>query len=149
MNMRIAGLVVLAVLCASGASAQSSIDQAPVASTRDGALKLPVFVWAGAVAADQITTYRFSIRYGDLMHEENPLIRGLDGHPALLIAVGSGIDATTGWLAYRLLARHPRLAQVAFYGAAAYRGYLAAHNIQMMRLAEDIRAQSALPTPPR
>jgi hypothetical protein len=76
------------------------------------------------------------------MHEENPLIRGLDRHPTLLIAAGAAIDATTGWLAYRVLAGHPRAGRAVFYAAAAYRGYLAAHNMHMMRQAEDLRALS-------
>jgi hypothetical protein len=141
--MRIAGWLLLAVLCSMTASAQSSRGAERVAPVGDPLLKIPILVWAAAVAADQTTTYRFSTQYADMMHEENPLIRGLDRHPALLIAAGTAIDAATGWLSYRLLHRHPRLAQVAFYGAAAYRGYLAAHNIHMMRRAEDLRSSSA------
>jgi hypothetical protein len=101
---------------------------------------MPVTIWAGAVAADQLTTYRFSSRYSDLLHETNPLVRGLDQHPALLVAAGTAIDAATAWAAYRLLGRqHPRLLKVVFYGAAAYRSYLAAYNVQMMRQAQAIR----------
>ena len=75
-----------------------------------------------------------------MLHERNPLINGLDGHPAWLVAAGTAIDAATGWAAYRLLGRgHPRLLKLAFYGAAAYRTYLAAYNIQMMRQAQESR----------
>jgi hypothetical protein len=109
----------------------------------DHALKIPAFVWAAGVAADQITTYRFSSRYGDLLHERNPLILGLDRHPVLLVAAGSAIDAATGWAVYHYLGRHPRLAKVAFYGAAAYRGYLAIYNVQMMRQARQMRVTAA------
>jgi hypothetical protein len=146
---QIAGFILLGMLCSSVARGQSSVEVGSVAPASHHLSKFPVLVWAGAVAADQITTYRFSIRYGDLMHEENPLIRDLSQHPTLLIAAGTAIDATTGWLAYRVFARHPRVGQIAFYAAAAYRGYLAAHNIQMMRLAEDIRRLSPPSIRPR
>ena len=100
-------------------------------------------VWVAGVAADQITTFRFSSQYGDLLHERNPLIQGLDRHPVLLVAAGSAIDAATGWAAFHFLGRHPRLAKVAFYGAAAYRGYLAIYNVQMMAQAQQLRATAS------
>jgi hypothetical protein len=139
----IAGSLLLVVLGSLSASAQSATD-APRAAPADHPLKIPALLWVGTVAADQITTYRFASLYGDLIHEENPLIRGLDRRPALMVAAGTAIDATTGWLAYGLLGRrHPRLARMAFYSAAAYRGYLAAHNVHMMRQADDLRSGSA------
>jgi hypothetical protein len=147
MKLQIAVSLLLMLLCSIPASAQSSTGAASLAPTTDHVLKIPVLVWAAAAAADQITTYQFSSEYRDMMHEENPLIRGLDRRPTLLVAAGTAIDAATGWLAYRLLSGHPRLAQVAFYSAAAYRGYLAAHNAQMMRRADALRSLSALSTP--
>jgi hypothetical protein len=101
---------------------------------------MPLAVWAAAVAADQTTTYRFSSRYGDMIHEENLLTRGFDQHPALLVMAGSALDGATAWASYRLLRTHPRLGQIAFYGAATYRTYLAIHNVQMMRRAQEMRA---------
>jgi hypothetical protein len=99
-----------------------------------------------AVTADQTTTYQFSSRYPDILHERNPLIGGLDRHPAWLVGAGTAIDAASGWAAYRFLGpRHPRLLKVAFYAAAAYRVYLAGYNIQMMRKAEQIRAAGRVP----
>ena len=105
----------LAVLvCARPATAQQ-LD----ARSLDNGLKIPIIVWASGVAADQVTTYRFSSGYRDVLRESNPLIRGLDRHPALLVAAGSAIDAATGWAAYRWIApKHPRLAKILFYGAA-------------------------------
>ena len=100
----------------------------------DNGLKIPMMVWVSAVAADQITTYRFASDYRDVLRETNPLISGLDRHPALLVAAGAASDAGTGWAAYRLFgAKHPRIAKAMFYGAAAYRTYLAAHNAALMR----------------
>jgi hypothetical protein len=126
---------------ASAATAQSQTNSEPISAGRT--LRIPLIIWATGVAADQITTYQFTHQYRDMMHEENLLIRSLDQHPALLVAAGTAIDATSGWLAYRVLRRHPRLAHIAFYGAAAYRGYLAVHNMQMMRRAEQLRAAAS------
>jgi hypothetical protein len=101
---------------------------------------MPALVWAAAVATDQATTYQFSSHYPNILHEQNPFIQGLDRHPIWLVAAGTAIDATTGWAVYRFLGRqHPRLAKVAFYSAAAYRTYLAIHNVRMMRRAERIQ----------
>jgi hypothetical protein len=123
-------LTLAAALCAArSASAQS-----------DTGLKIPTIVWAAAVAADQTTTYQFSSQYPDILHERNPLIRSLDAHPVWLVGAGAAIDATTAWAAHHFFGeRHPRLVKIAFYGAAAYRTYLAAYNIRMMRRAQQLR----------
>jgi hypothetical protein len=130
--------MLLAVLSARTALAQSCAD-GPAAPAIDHPVRISMIVWAASVSADQVTTYRFSSQYRDMMHEENLLIGGLDRHPALLVAAGAAIDAATGWASYHFLRRHPRLSQMAFYGAAAYRTYLAVHNLQMMRRADDLR----------
>jgi hypothetical protein len=128
------------LLLARAVAAQPETVPSTLPVAADHGLKIPAAIWAGAVAADQISTYRFSSGYGDLLRERNPLIRGLDGHPAWLVAAGTAIDAASGWAAYRMLGRgHPRLLKLAFYGAAAYRTYLAAYNIQMMQRAQEIR----------
>ena len=133
----------IALLSASTVSAQSQAAAAPLPPVPDHGLKIPALVWAAGVAADQVTTYRFSSQYGDLLHERNPLIQGLDRHPVLLVAAGSAFDAAAGWTAYHFLGRHPRLAKIAFYGAAAYRGYLAVYNVQMMRQAQQVRTAAS------
>jgi len=103
-------------------------------------LKLPTIIWASAASADWMTTYHFSSDYRDLLHETNPLISGLDRHPAWLVAAGASIDAATWWAGNRLFGRsHPRWLQAALYGGAAFRVYLAAYNIQMMREAQAVR----------
>jgi hypothetical protein len=136
-------VVVAAVLTASAAAAQLAVAPASTGMQTDGALKIPTYVWTSAVAADWVTTYQFSSRYGDLLHERNPVLRALDGHPAWLVAAGASVDAATGWAVYRLIgSRHPRLMQAALYGAAAYRTYLAIDNVRMMREARAIRGTS-------
>ena len=118
----------LALVCAARANAQ---ERAP---GTDAGLRIPIMIWASGVAADQVTTYRFASGYRDVLRESNPLISGLDRHPVLLVAAGGAMDAATGWAAWRLLgADHPRVAKVLFYSAAAYRAYLAAHNVRLMQ----------------
>jgi hypothetical protein len=130
----------LEVFPASRIAAQSERDVAPaVAASNDHGLRIPAIAWAASVAADQITTYQFASKYRSMLRERNVLIRGLDRHPALLVAAGTAIDATMGWASYRWLGtKHPRLAKLAFFGAATYRAYLAGHNIQAMRRADRI-----------
>jgi len=125
------------LLCASTAWAQT--DAAPRSSLPID-LKIPAIVWAAGVASDQATTYQFSSRYPNILHEQNPFIQGLDGHPMWLVAAGTAIDASTGWAVYHFLGpRHPRLVRIAFYSAAAYRTYLAIHNVRMMQQAQRLR----------
>lgn len=112
----------------------------PASAQSDSGLKIPTIVWAAAVSADQATTYQFSSRYPDILHERNPLIRSLDTHPVWLVTAGTAIDATTVWAAHHFFGeRHPRLVKIALYSAAAYRTYLAAYNIRMMHRAEQLR----------
>ncbi len=102
-------------------------------------LKLSAAVWTAAVASDHVTTFQFRTKYPDLLHEQNPLVRGLEEHPAWLVGVNAAIDAAAGWAAYKWLGtRHPRLATLAFYGAAAYRASLGIHNVRMMNKARAI-----------
>jgi hypothetical protein len=112
-----------------------------VARTVAPALRLPVTVWVTAVAADQATTYWFASRHGDVLREANPIVGRLDRHPVLLVAAGSALDATTAIAAHRFLGRrHPRIAQLVFMGAAAYRAYLAYHNVQNISYAKRFKA---------
>jgi hypothetical protein len=136
------GFTAAVVLWAALSSAQPSRPPVPQAEPAHS-LRLPVAIWTSAAAIDWATTYRFSTHYRDLLHEENPLISGLGGHPVLMVTAGAAIDAATAWTAARLLREHPRLAQLSFYGAAAFRGYLAIHNVQMMRRADQIRGLTA------
>ena len=140
------GLLIL--LIAPRLSAQPATPPTDAAIDSGPGLRVPFIVWSAAVASDQITTYQFSSAYRNTLHEENPIIRPLDRHPALLVTAGAAIDATTGWLAYRLLGtRHPKLLRAALYGAAAYRGYLAMYNIRMMRFVDTLRSPAPVAPP--
>ncbi|MGE5357879.1 MAG: hypothetical protein ACM3NQ_02610 [Bacteroidales bacterium] len=121
---------------AADTSPSQVVERAPARANQG--LRTPIAIWAASVAADQTTTYLFSSRYSGVLHERNFLIRGLDQHPAALVAAGTAIDAATGWLAYRLLRGHPRIATAVFLAAAGYRSYLAIYNMRMMRRAQAI-----------
>ena len=126
-----AAVCLVVVLSLARAAAAQDVD-----TRQDQHLKISAAIWSAAVASDHVTTFQFRSRYPALLHEQNPLVRGLEDHPAWLVGVNSAIDASTGWAVYRFLGnRHPRLATIAFYGAAAYRTYLSVHNVRMMNKA--------------
>jgi hypothetical protein len=130
--MKCLSAAVVCLLCALPASAQEQSGQQP--------LKIAASVWIAAVASDHVTTFQFRTRFPALLHEENVLVRGLENHPAWLVTANGAIDAATGWATYRFLGkRHPRLATIAFFGAAAYRSYLSVHNMKMMDAARNFR----------
>lgn len=131
---------VAALLYAQPAGAQSPPQTDRVISSSAAAeLKIPVAIWAAAVAGDHVTTFQFRTKYPTLLHESNPLVRPLEDHPVWLVTANSAIDAATGWAAWKWLGpHHPRMATVVFYGAAAYRTYLVAHNVRMMQKAREI-----------
>ena len=143
----LACFVAIAVLAGRTVSAQTVTDSPASSAATEPGLKISLMVWVGGVAADQITTYQFASHHRDVLHESNPLIRGLDRHPALLVAAGSAIDAASGWAAYRVLGpRHPRLAKAMFYGAAAFRTYLAVSNRRLMQQLQGVRSTAPSPT---
>jgi len=121
------------------AAAQEPPPLSPPPQLQQQHLKLSAVVWSAAVASDHVTTFQFRTKYPALLHEENVLVRHLEDHPAWLVGVNAAIDASTGLLVYKFLgSRHPRLATLAFYGAAAYRTYLSIHNVQMMEKARAV-----------
>ena len=123
----------------------------PVPREARHSLTVPILTWAAATAADQVTTYQFSSRYRSVLHESNPLVRPFDRHPALLVAAGSALDVGAAWLTNHWLGRrHPRLAKIAFFGAAGYRAYLAGYNVGAMRHAravQDLVRAATTPSP--
>lgn len=121
------------------AAAQEPPPLSPPPQLQQQHLKLSAVVWTAAVASDHITTFQFRTKYPALLHEENVFVRHLENHPAWLVGINAAIDATTGWAVYKFLGnRHPRLATLAFYSAAAYRSYLSIHNVRMMEKARAV-----------
>lgn len=96
----------------------------PSASAQD--LKVPNSVFIAAATADWVSTYQFSQRGA---RETNPLIKGLQSRPAVMVAAGAGIDLAGLWLWNRYVGKsHPRLAAVGLYAATGFRVFLAARN---------------------
>jgi len=91
-----------------------------------GNLKVPNSVFLGAAAADWVSTYQFLQRGA---RETNPMLSGLQSQPALMIATGAAIDVASLWAWNRYVGKkHPRLAAVGLYTAAALRVWVASRN---------------------
>jgi hypothetical protein len=66
----------------------------------------------------------------------NPLIRGLDGSPGPMIAVGAMIDVSAVSTWNLTMGRsHPRIAATGLWAMTAFRSYLAVHNLRNERRA--------------
>jgi hypothetical protein len=99
------------------------------------ALRTPTIAASIASAADWATTYHalrnFQVR------ESNPLLRSLDSTPGRMITMGAAIDVAT-FSAWNLTMgkKHPRIAAAGLWGMAAFRTYLAVHNIRSSQRAQ-------------
>lgn len=130
MRNRIAFAVLVVLLGSSKLFAQESES-----------LKKPIIVFSAAAAADWITTYRSHSTFrnctdhfcGGAREERNVLISNIK-QPAKMVLAGAAIDAASIFLVNKMLGKkHPRVARALFYGAAAYRGFLAARNETTLR----------------
>lgn len=99
------------------------------AQDREDGLKLPTTVFAAAAAADWVTTYHGLKNYR--LREGNPLLRPFDDTPGKMVLLGGAIDvgAAAAWH-YGVGRNHPRLAAAGLWGMAAFRAYLAFHNLR-------------------
>ena len=86
-------------------------------------------------AADWASTYHALKFYK--VRETNPLLRPLDSKPGSLVTMGALIDAG-GFSAWNLSVgrKHPRVAAAGLWAMAAFRGYLALHNLRNERRSE-------------
>lgn len=102
---------------------------APEASADEPRLRVPTTVFAAAAAADWASTYH-ALKYYRL-RESNPLLRRFDDRPAKLVAIGAAIDvgAVVAWNS-ALGRKHPRIAATGLFAVAAFRTYLAIHNLR-------------------
>ena len=106
------GLLVLVM--AASASAQS--------------LKRPTAAFAIAAGADWTTT---AVGLAGGAREQNPLLKPFHRDPASTVAAGALIDIAGVRLWNRRVGRHhPKLAAAGLYVAAAFRTYLAIHNMR-------------------
>lgn len=106
-----------------------------VAMAQENRLKLPTFAASAASAADWVSTYH-ALKYYKV-REVNPLLRPFESSPSSLVTVGAMIDAGA-FSAWNLTVgrRHPRIAAAGLWGMAAFRTYLAIHNLRNTRKAE-------------
>jgi hypothetical protein len=94
-----------------------------------GDLKTPTIVASAAAAADWVTTYH-ALKFYKL-REANPTLRPLDREPAAMVAVGAAMDVglVSLWNA-TVGQRHQRVAVAGLWTMAAFRTYLAIHNLR-------------------
>jgi len=95
---------------------------------QSAALKVPTITAAAAAAADWTTTYH-ALKYYKV-REANPLLQSLSGSPGQLVSLGAALDVG-GLAAWNLsIGRsRPRAAAAGLWAMAAFRSYLAVHNL--------------------
>jgi hypothetical protein len=98
-------------------------------------LRLPTIAASAAAAADWTTTYHGLSNYH--LREVNPFLRPLDRKPGKMITVGAAID-TAAFSVWNVTVgqKHPKVAAAGLWGMAAFRTYLAIHNMRNMKKAE-------------
>jgi hypothetical protein len=103
--------------------------------TETARLTLPTIAASAAAAADWASTYHALKNYK--VREVNPLLRPFESSPGSMISLGGVIDAG-GMAAWNLSVgrKNPRFAAVGLWSMAAFRTYLAIHNMRNTRLAE-------------
>ncbi len=105
------------------------------AAAQEPNLRLPTMAASAAAAADWASTYHALKFYR--VREVNPLLRPLDSKPGSMITLGGLIDAG-GFSVWNVTVgrNHPRVAAAGLWGMAAFRTYLAIHNLRNTRKAE-------------
>jgi hypothetical protein len=105
------------------------------AAAQEANLRVPTMAASVAAAADWASTYH-ALKYYKV-REVNPLLRPFDSNPGSMVTLGGLIDAG-GFSAWNVTVgrKHPRLAAAGLWGMAAFRAYLAVHNIRNSRRAE-------------
>ena len=118
-------LAVLLLVCAVPAAA----------AAQEPSLRIPTIAASAAAAADWASTYHALKFYQ--VREINPLLRPLDSKPGSMVTLGGFIDAG-GFSVWNVTVgrKHPRLAAAGLWGMAAFRTYLAIHNLRNTRKAE-------------
>jgi hypothetical protein len=105
------------------------------AQERSRPLHAPTIAASIASAADWATTYHALTNFQ--VRESNPLLRPLDRTPGRMVTMGAAIDVAT-FSAWNLTMgkRHPKIAAAGLWGMAAFRTYLAVHNLRSSNKAE-------------
>ena len=105
-----------------------------IASAQDSRLLVPTLAASTAAAADWATTHHALSNYR--VREVNPLLRPYERRPGQLVTVGAVMDGAV-FSAWNLTVgqKHPRVAAAGLWGMAAFRTYLAIHNLRNTRKA--------------
>jgi hypothetical protein len=95
-------------------------------------LRVPTIAASAAAAADWGTTYH-ALKYYRV-REVNPLLRPFERDPGAMISLGAAIDAgvVSAWN-LSIGRRHERIAVAGLWTMAAFRTYLAIHNLRNER----------------
>jgi hypothetical protein len=119
---RLAAALVLVSLFPCAARAQESID-------RPSSLRIPTIAASAAAAADWVTTYHAITNYQ--VHETNPLLKPWYDSPGKMVGMGALMDVG-GITAWNMVVgpKHPRIAAAGLWATAAFRSYLAFHNLR-------------------
>jgi hypothetical protein len=106
-----------------------------VAQEESRSLTIPTIAASAAAAADWASTYH-ALKYYKV-REQNPVLRPFQGSPGSLISLGGVIDAGSLSVWNLTVGRtNQRVAVTGLWAMAAFRTYLAIHNMRNMRLAE-------------
>ena len=106
-----------------------------LASAGDNPLRVPSIAASAAAAADWASTYHALKFYR--VQEVNPILRPFQKSPSSLITLGSFIDAGSV-AAWNLTVgrKNEHVAVAGLWGMAAFRAYLAIHNLRNERPSE-------------
>jgi len=103
--------------------------QEPTAGAIQPSLRIPTVAASAGAAADWMTTYHALTNYQ--VRETNPLLRPWYDSPSQLIGMGALMDVG-GITAWNLTVgpKHPHVAIAGLWAMAAFRSYLAVHNVR-------------------
>jgi cytochrome bd-type quinol oxidase subunit 1 len=112
----------------------SFVPATAFAQDRNG-LKIPTIAASAAAAADWASTYH-ALKYYKVQ-EQNPFLRPFQETPGSMVSLGAVMDAGA-FSAWNLTVgrRNPRMAAAGLWAMAAFRGYLAIHNMRNTTKAE-------------
>lgn len=105
-----------------------------IAWAQQPSLRLPTVAASAAAAADWATTYHALTNYH--VREANPLLKPWYDSPGQLVGMGALMDVggVTAWN-LAMGPKHPKVAAAGLWAMAAFRGYLAVHNLRNERRA--------------
>ena len=106
-----------------------------LAVAQESPLRAPTIAASAAAAADWASTY-YAVKYFKV-HEMNPFINPLQHEPAQMISMGALLDVgiVSAWN-LGIGRKNERLAVAGLWTMAAFRTYLAIHNLRNTRKAE-------------